>query len=365
MVTLALLIAACCCPLLPGAVDPPASTQPQPPPLVGVIRWDGQSGGFKKGEVGAEEERVLGPAQWHSRLPFWATTPTTDSCTLSGESQEVMDREIAYAKEAGIDYWAFCWYGDTFYLSHGRHLYLQSRHAHDVNYCVIIGKHFSEKETAQLVDGMKAANYQKVLVDRPLLYTLGLEDPQVVAGLRRRCLQEHVPNPFVVIMDWQGRGAAKLSKKIGGDGISAYTSGPPGKNAINGNNEVPYADYAADQRAQWDNWRRTRAQVIPWVNVGWDPRPRVGQTPPYLYAKAGVYGKHVYYSMSTGPQFAEHLRQCIAWVRVHPTSCQANALLCYAWNEFSEGGTICPKLSGNREHLDAMKTVTSEMKASN
>ncbi len=45
------------------------------PPLIGAVRWDGQSG-FNPGEVGNEEERALGPHQWHGRLPFWASEPS-------------------------------------------------------------------------------------------------------------------------------------------------------------------------------------------------------------------------------------------------------------------------------------------------
>ncbi len=334
-----------------------------PRPLIGVIRWDGNNG-FKPGDVGSEEERALGPDQWHARLPFWASVPAPNTCNLRGETQAVMDQEIAYAKEAGIDYWAFCWAGDDYYLVKTRQLYLHSQHANDVKHCVIIGDFFRPKDADVLIEEMKAPNYQKVLGDRPLLYALGCNKPEIIADLLRRCALEHVPRPFIAVMHWHARDAVVLSRKLGGNAISAYTSTPPGKGdkgAKVANAQVRYADFAAAQRAQWDQWRRTRIQVIPWVNVGWDPRPRIGLAPQYRFAKPDTYGP--LYSMSTGPEFADQLRLCLAWVRDHPASCQANSVLCYSWNEFSEGGTISPKLSGNREHLDAVKEVVAGLQS--
>lgn len=66
--------------------------------IVGAIRWDGQVGDLSP--VGLEEERALGPNGWHFRLPFYATEPTADSCTMRCTTQDKMDQEIAYAKEA-------------------------------------------------------------------------------------------------------------------------------------------------------------------------------------------------------------------------------------------------------------------------
>ena len=85
-----------------GVTDPlnPEAT------LAGVIRWDGQVGAVNS-PVTAEEERALGPSQFSHRLPFYATKSAPDTCTLSCTTQAIVDQEIAFAKEAGIDYWAF------------------------------------------------------------------------------------------------------------------------------------------------------------------------------------------------------------------------------------------------------------------
>ncbi len=313
-------------------------------PLMGVVRWDGQAG-FEKGQVGYEEEIALGPRRWHSRLPFYATEPGKDRCTLRGDTQEIIDKENELARAAGIDYWAFVWYGDSFCLSKARNLHVQSRVKNKVKCCAIVEKR-TDAEIDVLVEVMKNQNYQRVLGDRPLVYALN-STPQAMAYLRKRCAEQHLPNPFIAAMEWSGPGAATLCEALGADAISAYTTFRTDET------KTPYAKFAAGERACWDSWRETGKQVIPWVTVGWDPRPRSESDPKYNFAPPYRPG----YANSTARQYATQLRSCLDWVRDHAEACQANAILSYSWNEFSEGGTLCPKLSGDRKHLDAVSAV--------
>jgi hypothetical protein len=80
--------------------------------LVGVIRWDGWVGNSGLWKIGPIVERTLGPERFHYRAPFFSVVKGRDSISIVGTSQEIMDREIAYAKYAGIDYWAYCYYPD-------------------------------------------------------------------------------------------------------------------------------------------------------------------------------------------------------------------------------------------------------------
>ena len=69
----------------------PASARP----IVGATRWDAW-------EAGNEGERNLAPKQWHARLPFYSHIAQDGQVTVRGDTQEVMDREIAYAHNAGL-----------------------------------------------------------------------------------------------------------------------------------------------------------------------------------------------------------------------------------------------------------------------
>src|SRR5262245_14981198 len=104
-------------------------------PLVGAIRWDAWVGDLptfrgaglaEPTAVGLQVERVLGPAHWHDRLPFYARELSADAVEVRGASQAVVDQEIAYAAAAGLDYWAFVWYPPRSGLDTARRHYLAS-----------------------------------------------------------------------------------------------------------------------------------------------------------------------------------------------------------------------------------------------
>ena len=205
--------------------------------------------------------------------------------------------------EAGIDYWAFCWYADGDYLSKARHFYLQSRVKDKVKCCAIIGMS-GKLDIDTLVEAMKSEDYQHVVSGRPLVYAGGWggAPPAVVAKLRSRCADQHLPPPYVVAMQWSGKGSADLCDTLGADAIGSYAS--PFEAKV----EVPYQEFAASERAQWNNWAQTGKQVIPFVTVGMDPRPRLESKTPYPFALPYSGGGH---TLSTGPELAAQLEACI------------------------------------------------------
>src|SRR5690348_3139985 len=104
-------------------------------PIVGAIRWDAWHSG--KGTPGLAVEASLGPREWHNRLPFFAEVLSDTEVKVDGSSQEVMDQEIAYAKQAGLDYWAFVTYNPNDAMSIGMRNYLDSKHNKDIHFCLI------------------------------------------------------------------------------------------------------------------------------------------------------------------------------------------------------------------------------------
>ncbi|MHB1484853.1 MAG: discoidin domain-containing protein [Saccharofermentanales bacterium] len=324
-----------------------------PPPIVGVVRWDGQVG-FSKGEVGAEEERALGPSTWDYKNPFYAIKTTSSTVALHSNTQAIMDQEIAFAKDAGIGYWVFCYYSSG-YLAQGYNLYQSSSYKNDVKNCLIL----SDNETGSvnaIVDFMKLSNYQTVTADnRPIIYTFGLSagNAATIAALRERCANEGVANPYVVVMEWSSSGASTLCNSLGADAISQYASLATSANT--------YSSLASADQTAWGSYIGTGKNVIPWATAGWDTRPRNECNPAYIYASYG----NSYYALSTGLEFEQQLQAARYYVNYYSASCPANTTISYSWNEFSEGGTtVCPKNSGNRDHLDAVKNAVKGATAS-
>ena len=103
-----------------------------------------------------------------------------------------------------------------------------------------------------------------------------------------------------------------------------------------------------------DAFREAGLRVVPWVTTGWDPRPRVehpvsGTTvAPDAWAQPG-----------TPAEIAAHLGRAPAWTGLDRAAADTKTVLIYAWNEFDEGGWLCPTPRDGTARLDAIRPVLS------
>lgn len=335
-------------------------TRIQPPPadpsqrgrktLVGTIRWDGWCG--DRHPVGLELERAMGPAKYHFRLPFYATVRGKEQVETRCVTQEIMDREIAFAEEAGIDYWAFDWYPPGTGLALARELYLTSECRDAVRWCVILATNpFSDADRAWLIEQFKTPNYQCVLGDRPLVYVFDAKQTYsaLVRALRENAARAGVPTPFVVFMGWSAA-IAKAADACGADAIGAYVN-PVG-------NGSAFAANMAHESNQWQALRSTGLQVVPTVTTGWDPRPFLDNPAPWYHGATETN----WVERATPHEVATQLREALAFVDAYPDASLANSVLIYAWNENAEGGWVIPTLDELRNarcplRLDAIRGV--------
>jgi hypothetical protein len=314
-------------------------------------------------------EKSLADPKWNYRLPFFAAVVSPGEVSLDGASQIVMDREIAYAAKAGLDYWAFVTYGPSDPMSLGLNHYLSSQHRRDIRFCLIteLGR-WGNPQTypgmvARLASLMREDTYQKVANRRPLLYLGFVQDEALakvwggVTGLRKAvdALREAARgngagDPYVVIMDFNPVHGAKLREELGADAISSYA-------AQGGEKSAPYAALAAYAQRFWNRCKDTGSPVVPIVMSGWDRRPRViNPTPWERYQKPGV-GIELFYESPTPTELAGHLERALMWVEDNPTAAPARTVLIYAWNENDEGGWLVPTLCDGTARLDAIERV--------
>ena len=110
--------------LLPGVLllAAAATCSARDRPIVGAIRWDAWTGG----QVTEQVERTLGPKKYHDRLPWFAEVIDDGAVKIDGGRPAVMDREIEFAADAGLDYWAFLIYPKGSPMSTALGQYLQS-----------------------------------------------------------------------------------------------------------------------------------------------------------------------------------------------------------------------------------------------
>ena len=359
-------------------------------PLLGVIRWDMYSGHptiTQKQEFG-----FLKPPEFHWRCPWFARRTGDPDAPLSFNPeysrkaiQEVTDQEIVYASGAGIDYWAFGYYGRHKQWGTGDNLeaYLVSPHKRRIGFCVIVecdkvgmNARWEPPRTiyrpdavladwrtyvAGIVGLMSEPSHQRVL-DRPLIYLyhpgkLGtkLGDGEggttalkrAVRLLRAEATAAKLPNPYVAVL--LGKlGPVLLMREGIADAVGLYHYRSGGTRDLPGR---PYRElWPAIRRNVLDS-RLSAAElkVVPPLMSGanWEPRVRgLPQTFPPMYWDEPRPG-----------ELAAHVTAGLDYVATHPGRCEANTVLMYAWNEHSEGGFLCPLMGEAPDY----KPVTDQL----
>ncbi len=336
---------------------PARATKPAHPP-VGAIRWDawvGETPDVPGYDVGVQVERSLGPKHWHYRLPFFAQELSSTEVRVRGATQDVMDREIEYAKLAGLDYWAFCMYAPHDPSTRALDLYLRSAHRTDVRFAMIVQSYtFDHESIDRLVRYFALPEYQRVAGDRPLVFLLGpsSRDPkwphakQSVDELRAKTATAKIAPPYLV-HQWGWDGAREVVDALGLDAESAYSMQFDDEHA-------PYATLAHKTEQKWDDWARAGAHVVPLVMTGWDRRPRV-EHPMSWEAPNHPRAGERFYEAPAPAELGAHLRAALAWSTQH----EAPAVLVYAWNEIDEGGWLVPSLWPDQgtQRLDALRAA--------
>lgn len=318
---------------------------------IGAIRWDA----WFDDKVNPYEKN-LADKKWHGRLPFFAKAISDTEVEVHGDNQETVDREIAFAKAGGIDYFAFIYYwkgarGDGFEhdnVNRARRLYLESMHKRDINFWLIVYPRQNEDEIREWLDMMQEPNYQKGADGRPLLYMMfwdNSESPERIFGsmdtaqqhidsLRRRIMATGQKNPYIVAMTQSPAAWAAAVAGAGIDAIGACTS-------FGG---ADYAGMFVAHRKYWDAMKATGKKVVPNLTAGWGgPRDNMGDK-----------------LQPTPAQLADHVRTACAWVDANPDVAEAKTMLFYAWNEIDEGGWLVPDKGQGTAKLDAIRDVVRE-----
>lgn len=322
-------------------------------PYIGAIRWDawfGPSTFPAAVNAGDSVELNLGPNTYRYRLPFFGTEVNATTVTVRGNAQATVDQEIAYARQAGLHYWAFLTYQPPDHptldhLTYGLKLYRSSTAKQGLRYCHILHQlglmaDWAAVTVPQYVAMAAEADYMKVLGNRPLfflfapVFTGNAVDASHITTLRNACTAAGLANPYIVAMGGASTAATEATA-LGCDAISGYTWS--GTNGGTGADNQTYAQLVAANSSQKTQALATGKQIIPCVNEGWDKRPRFD-------VPAGQFGvsPNIWYTRATAAEFANNVRDTVDWVRLNRAQCEAQTIIIYAWNEIDEGGWMTP-----------------------
>ena len=307
-------------------------------PTVGAIRWDAWSGGAVTSQV----EQTLSPEKHRSRLPWFAQVDASGRAHIDASANGVMEQEIAYAKTAGLDYWAFLTYPEADPMSAALTRYLRSPRRGDLGFCLILHQTFSvpadrwAAERDRALTLLKEPGYQRV-DGRPLVFAFDVKTEHPTVKKRfdefREAAKSAGLDPYFVYMGWHPQRDYQRHAAEGFAAVSAYAH--PGAEPV----FWKYID--AFEKHSWANALTHQIPYIPLVTTGWDKRPR--QDHPVTWEKnPGYASQQTWPATATPAELAAHLGRAIAFVKANPSVCPANTVIVYAWNEHDEGGWLCP-----------------------
>jgi len=200
---------------------------------------------------------------------------------------------------------------------------------------------------------LKEPGYQTVLDGRPLVYAFcGEKFPFERFAELRAAASDAGIDPYFVYMGWSPASDFKRVSPKGFDAVSNYARC---------GEQPDFADLVESvEQHYWQNAANAGVPYVPMVTSGWDKRPRKDN--PVSWEKDAAYHtQEVWPSTATPAEIAAHLERAISFVKSHPDTCEANAIIIYAWNEYDEGGWIAPTRGANGEpdasRLDAIQSV--------
>jgi hypothetical protein len=342
----------------------------RPPPAVGAIRWDAWYG--KEGAV-REVERSLGPKKFHFRLPFFAQGISDAEVRIDGDTPETMDREIAYAADAGLNYWAFVDYWEDKGLTIALRRYLDARDKRGIRFCFVEEGGRLDGHRAdgwpRLVRFFQDPHYLKVCDGRPLMFLFGL--PKQVGktdfeALGQAAVAAGLKKPYIALMGWNPQGDWKDAQALGLDAVSAYAAGGQYAGAM-----WPYEQLTGHVKNNyWGACRRLNIPTVTFATSGWDTRPRIEHPMSWTtWVKAvpdptpPAQQKPLLDAVTASPaQLTQHLSEAVAWTAQNPDLTPANAVVVYAWNENDEGGWLIPTRNDDgTPNLDRVKAAKAAL----
>jgi Glycosyltransferase WbsX len=361
-----------CVPMLLLVLSWSLTTLAEDAPIVGAIRWDGWYG---DASVTKAVESSLGQPKYHFRLPWFARVIGEDRVSINGDSQKIMEQEIVYAAQAGLNYWAFVdYWNESPGMSVALNRYLAAKEKKGIRYCVIEEGARLDKVGAdgwkRLIEHFQHPDYQTVLNGRPLLFVFVKTKMLGKAEwneLRRQTVAAGLKNPYLVLMGWN----AEVERvELGFDAISEYACAGKGY-TIDPETYAKLTSHHVREKL-WNKWKREHTPCITFATAGWDTRPRQERPPhwckdlvkvatpePTPFAEQKPLMDAV---TATPDELTSHIREAVVWTQANRDINPANAVIIYAWNEHDEGGWLQPTLDANgRPNEERVKAISKAL----
>ncbi|MEQ9300507.1 MAG: sulfatase-like hydrolase/transferase [Cyclobacteriaceae bacterium] len=345
---------------------------------VGAIRWDAWHR-KERGDIVQQVEYALSPKKYQWRAPFFTQILSDTAIDIKGYDQQVIDQEIKYASDMGLDYWAFLLYDEHTGLNDGLKYYLSSDHKDDVKFCAMLNPsrlfgsskedNKAEEGIERLIRYFKESSYLMVEDNRPVIYFFRPDGDWVenyggeeeikkrMSSLQDASVEAGFGEPYIVVMHYKQDTGKAMARLLDADAFSAYAT--YGDDGVSGQT---YDNLTRQTEAFWNGYLNQDRQVIPTVMTGWDRRPRIERPMSWEtgWQQPGV-GMEKYFELPTNKQLTDHFKRAAHWLHQNSLRNHPKMLLVYAWNEHDEGGWLTPTIkddgSANTERLEILKAM--------
>lgn len=326
---------------------------------VGVINWDAALP--KDTYMGYFVTRALSPSTYRDRVPFYTDIIDDEHVSFHARTDEEFTCELQYAANAGIDYFAYVWYNDepfnakqfiteenevivggAWEIAFARKMHARNPLRNKVKMCAVLcGADLLDTTLSQLAVEMQQPYYQK-MENQPLVYVYGGYRPETISRLRAFCREKGTVDPYVVFMN-HTKPPREGDDYSAAQGVSDYSCVV---------NDVPSFDKVTARMLHLNEERLAyNMPCIPLFTTGWNPMPRMDHEVPWI-----KYRSKQYAPAPTEAEMLDSAKQLAAWYTANKVSMTGH-ILTFAWNEFEEGGYLCPTRGQNgqpnTELLDA------------
>ncbi len=304
---------------------------------IGAINWD--CAVPEDTYFGFHSAKSLSPKQFRYRTPYYAHIESDSKISYTYKTQEEFDEELKYAIEAGIDYFAYTWYteekldrddleGKLHEITYGRNMHLKSALKDKIKLCAMfVCSHIhTDNDLEKLAAIMKESYYEKV-DGRPLVYLFGGYRVDYIERLNALCQKHSLPKPYIVFLNNGVESEDGDYSKA--DAVSAYTCGAE---------RITTHAQLCDQLEKANEKRKEFGiDTVPLFTTGWDPKPRILNPVPWV-----SYPDVDYAAVATDEELLDSANRLCTWIQNNQNVTKTRHILTFAWNEFEEGGFICP-----------------------
>lgn len=346
---------------------------PQKKLTFGAIRWDAyMETGLSSSFVSDQVARSLSPKQFHKMAPYFTKVIDENTVAFPTAAQERFDKEAQLAIDAGIDYFAYCWYRDSDVMSYARKQHLNSPFRDKIKMCAIYGVSTLDDVSKENLGKAMAEDCYLKFDNRPVIFLYdafrmtadaineieayakkaGVKEPPYFVGMVANC------TPFIV--------NEFVAKGI--NAISAYACTIIAKTP----DFVSHAHCTEEHNENQYSYYKD-IDILPLVSCGRNAKPRIVN--PVTWA--GDYsGRDT--DSPTGQELYDHATSVFEKMLNEREKNIPLSAITYAWNEHDEGGWCCPTLTVDengmpvrdengepimdRTYLDALKKALRDIR---